>query len=239
MLGDDDVSTVIPVDAILFTATSGDGPARGSESDEDDQPIAATLHALPKTGSAQVPAKKKRKMPKKKLYFYEEVAEPTGIASKYWDAPAPSERATKVLANEAAASRNKTFMASQSPSWHARTSQERRADLQSFMASQRRMDKAASAAQVPIALITTSSTMLDTSVVKAVPAKEPGIHLGKNVALDMDKDDSGQYEQLRAENIARNNVILSGLGFEPMAIAPPTTKKKRRGGSSITCLILT
>ena len=157
MLGDDDGSTVIPVDAILFTPISGDGPARGSECDEDDQPIAATLHALPKTGNAQVPAKKKRKMPaKKKLYFYEEVAEPTGIASKYWDAHAPGERATKVLANEAAASRNKTFMASQSPSWHARTSQERRADLQSFMASQRRMDKAASAAEVPIAPITSA-----------------------------------------------------------------------------------
>ena len=70
MLGDDDVSTVIPVDAILFTATSGDGPARGSESDDDDQPIAATLHALPKTGSAQVPAKKKTKMPKKRTRMY-------------------------------------------------------------------------------------------------------------------------------------------------------------------------
>jgi hypothetical protein len=57
MLGDDDGSTVIPVDAILFTPISGDGPARGSECDEDDQPIAATLHALPKTGNAQVPAK--------------------------------------------------------------------------------------------------------------------------------------------------------------------------------------
>ncbi len=171
-------------------------------------------------------------MPKKELYFYEEVAEPTGIASKYWDAPAPTERASKVLANEAAASRNKTFMASQSPSWHARTSQERRADLQSFIASQRRLDKAASAAQVPTGLIPTNSTMQDTGVVKAVPAKEPGIHLGKYVALDMDKGDSGKYEQLRAKNIARNNEILSGLGFAPMEMRPPT-KKKRRGGTNL------
>jgi hypothetical protein len=240
---DDDGSTVIPVDAILFTSAAGDGDARGSGSDDDDQPIAARLLGLPKTVSLEVPAKKKRKMPKKKLYFYEVVAEPTGIASKYWDAPAPSERATKVLANErltelqtvedeveiepspiqpqctnteveiepplmqpqrsnivdvtaavalsnppptvhsakktrrtqvaGAHSRNKTFMASQSPSWHARTAQERRADLQSFMASQRQLDKAVSKAQATKAPITTITSVQDKSVENARPAREP------------------------------------------------------------------
>jgi hypothetical protein len=34
------------------------------------------------------------------LWTYETVAEPTGVASKYWDAEAPSERRTKRLAKE-------------------------------------------------------------------------------------------------------------------------------------------
>ena len=36
----------------------------------------------------------------KVLWTYETVAEPTGVTSKYWDADAPTERATKKLANE-------------------------------------------------------------------------------------------------------------------------------------------
>jgi hypothetical protein len=44
-------------------------------------------------------------------------------------------------------------------------------------------------------------------------------------------DDSGEYEQVRADKMARNNAILTSLGFEPMAIAPTTKKKKRNGGS--------
>jgi len=34
------------------------------------------------------------------LWTYETVSEATGIASKYWDAEAPSERGTKTLAKE-------------------------------------------------------------------------------------------------------------------------------------------
>ena len=88
------------MDAILFTSGEGDVAALGSDSEDDDQPIAASMLGLQKTVITEVPAKKKRKVGKKKLYFYEVVAEPTGIASKYWDAPAPSVRATKVVAKE-------------------------------------------------------------------------------------------------------------------------------------------
>ena len=41
-------------------------------------------------------------------------------------------------------------------------------------------------------------------------------------------DDTEDYEQVRADKMARNNVILSGLGFQPMAIAPTTKKKNLR-----------
>ena len=41
-----------------------------------------------------------RKRPKTKLWSYEIVAEPTGVTSKYWDVEAPTERATKKIANE-------------------------------------------------------------------------------------------------------------------------------------------
>ena len=34
------------------------------------------------------------------LWAYETVCEPTGVASKYWDADTPSERFTKRLAKE-------------------------------------------------------------------------------------------------------------------------------------------
>jgi hypothetical protein len=59
-------------------------------SSDDDIPIVSTLPV----------AKAKRKVPKKKasLWTYETVHEPTGAASRYWDAEAPSERATKRLA---------------------------------------------------------------------------------------------------------------------------------------------
>jgi hypothetical protein len=33
--------------------------------------------------------------------------------------------------------------------------------------------------------------------------------------------DEDEYEQVRADNMARNNAVLTSLGFEPMAIAPP------------------
>ena len=59
-------------------------------SSDDDVPIVSTLTA----------AKTKVIVPKKKapLWTYVTVKEPTGVASKYWDAEAPSERATKRLA---------------------------------------------------------------------------------------------------------------------------------------------
>jgi hypothetical protein len=243
---------------------------------------------VPKTVIMAVSAKKKRKMPKKKLYFYEVVAEPTGIASKYWDAPAPSERATKVLANERltellvqtvenevekeplqtvedevelqtvedevedevelqtvdvseaetstvhppqrtrrtqvsrAASRNKTFMASQSPAWHARSAQERQEDLQAFIASQRELDKASSQAQATkaparetIAIPPAGKKAVGTLIASEFPGFAPlipmqchlqstltyitmvslgfGIHSGKIVALDIDKEGEELY----------------------------------------------
>ncbi len=215
MLVDDDVSRVIPVNDILFNIANGDGHVRASDSDGDDKPIAATLHALPKAGSAEVQAKKRRKRPKKTLWSYELVAEPTGIASKYWDANAPGERATKVLANERLTElhmgedeveqqppqlqptniedvpelveisnaippvppRKKTkrteVAAATRKQTSARTAQERRADLQSFMATRRRLDNAVTTAQVTKAPNTTSTSMQDTSVVNARPAREP------------------------------------------------------------------
>jgi hypothetical protein len=97
---EEDGTSFIPVDAILFTSGEGDVAALGSDAEDDDQPIVASMLGLQQTVLTEVPAKKKRKVAKKKLYFYEVVAEPTGIASKYWDAPAPSVRATKVVAKE-------------------------------------------------------------------------------------------------------------------------------------------
>jgi hypothetical protein len=38
-------------------------------------------------------------------------------------------------------------------------------------------------------------------------------------------DDS--YAQLRADNMARNNAVLTSLGFEPLAIAPPQKKEMK------------
>ncbi len=78
----------------------------GSDDDADDNiPIVsqlpkklallATLEAVPSPS----PKQRKKKFPKS-LWTYETVAEPTGAASRYWDADAPSERATKRLAKE-------------------------------------------------------------------------------------------------------------------------------------------
>ncbi len=78
----------------------------GSDDDADDNiPIVsqlpkkltllATLAAVPSPS----PKQRKKKIPKS-LWTYETVAEPTGAASRYWDADAPSERATKRLAKE-------------------------------------------------------------------------------------------------------------------------------------------
>ena len=71
-------------------------------SSDDDVPIVSTL----KSANTSVKVTKKKaatttvKITKKKapLWTYETVNEPTGVASNYWDAEAPSERATKRLA---------------------------------------------------------------------------------------------------------------------------------------------
>jgi hypothetical protein len=63
-----------------------------ADSSDNDLPIIGTLK--PKTTKPK--AKKKRI----ERWTYEVVAEPTGIASKYWDASAPLERTAKRLAKE-------------------------------------------------------------------------------------------------------------------------------------------
>ena len=64
----------------------------GDASSDDDIPIASTLPALA--------SKTKQKKKSKVLWTYEAVAEATGVSSKYWDAEAPHERATKKQAKE-------------------------------------------------------------------------------------------------------------------------------------------
>jgi hypothetical protein len=76
------VSRAIPLTDILL------GP-----SSDEDVPIAAILDSEAKKNS-------KRKKVKKKLWEYVQVAEPTGVASKYWYAEAPVERATKRVAKQ-------------------------------------------------------------------------------------------------------------------------------------------
>ena len=96
-LEDDATSRVIGVDDILFAApamTILPAPPVAPESDDDDVPIAANLETkLKKT-------KTKRKKVKQQRWDYELVAEPTGVASNYWDAAAPVERATKRVAKQ-------------------------------------------------------------------------------------------------------------------------------------------
>jgi hypothetical protein len=108
-----------------------------SRSDDDDVPIVSTI-TFPK------PKRKGRtKGPVK--WIYETVSEPTGAVSKYWDAGAPAERATKRLAKD-----------------------------------------------------------------ELVALK----------AGNDENDDKGSYEQVRADNMERNNALLISLGFEPMPIEP-------------------
>jgi hypothetical protein len=64
----------------------------GDVSSDDNIPIVSTLPALTSTT--------KRKKKSKVLWTYETVAEATGVSSKYWDAKAPCERATKKQAKE-------------------------------------------------------------------------------------------------------------------------------------------
>jgi hypothetical protein len=81
-LAGDQMPRDIPVSEILL----------GSSSD-DDVPIAAILESK----ANKNPTRKKLK---KKLWEYVQVAEPTGVASKYWDGEAPVERATKRVAKQ-------------------------------------------------------------------------------------------------------------------------------------------
>jgi hypothetical protein len=70
---EDDVSIVIAANDVLFTndidimctIPVGDGHVGANDSDDDDKPIAATLHAQPKAGSAEVQAKKRKKKQKR------------------------------------------------------------------------------------------------------------------------------------------------------------------------------
>ena len=86
----DAASRVIGVDDILLGPVEVEAEQSAAVSDDDDVPIATTLIARPK--------KTKRK--KQTMWTYETVAEPTGIASKYWDEDAPSERTTKRVAKQ-------------------------------------------------------------------------------------------------------------------------------------------
>ncbi len=79
-----------------------------SDEDTDDNIPILEVSQLPKKLAllavlAEVPSpspkQRKKKVPKS-LWTYVTVAEPTGAASRYWDADAPSERATKRLAKE-------------------------------------------------------------------------------------------------------------------------------------------
>ncbi len=79
---EDNHSRVVSVEDILPEVRSND----------DDVPIVSTL-TLPKP-------KRKGRIKGQVKWTYETVLEPTGAASKYWDADAPAERATKRLAKE-------------------------------------------------------------------------------------------------------------------------------------------
>ena len=78
-------------------------------SDDDDVPIAQTLTSQSKSLSmlaslasqpSPSPSLRKKKAKKSLWHYNETVAEPTDISSKYWDADAPIERATKRRAKE-------------------------------------------------------------------------------------------------------------------------------------------
>ncbi len=88
-LDDDKKSRVVAVEDITFNA-----------GDDDDLPIVNTLPAKETNLVilAAAAAKKRVKKAPKPLWTYETVAEPTGMASKYWDVEASTERATKRLA---------------------------------------------------------------------------------------------------------------------------------------------
>jgi len=87
MSNDDWWETVLQSEQQRFKARDEVLNAEAVSSD-DDLPIVQTLPV----------ARKKKKV--KSLWSYETVMEPTGARSKYWDSPAPVQRATKELAKQ-------------------------------------------------------------------------------------------------------------------------------------------
>jgi hypothetical protein len=79
---DDQNSRVVDIDDITPDATS----------DDDEVPIVRTMNFVQPKREGRTKAQIK--------WTYESVAESTGAASKYWDAAAPTERASKRLAKE-------------------------------------------------------------------------------------------------------------------------------------------
>ena len=80
----------------------------GVDSEEDAEDNIPIVSQLPQNlamlaalaaGPSPAPTPRKKRAPKS-LWTYETVAEPTGAASKYWDADAPSQRTTKLLAKQ-------------------------------------------------------------------------------------------------------------------------------------------
>ena len=156
-LEDDATSRVIGVDDIRFAApamTILPAVPVAPESDDDDVPIAANLETkLKKT-------KTKRKKVKQQRWDYVQVAEPTGVASNYWDAAAPVERATKRVAKQKIKEiQDGELTAPLLPDGNSvsvvpevvdvarkdktkRTGKQRRSDLQAFMANLDRVDEA-------------------------------------------------------------------------------------------------
>ncbi len=97
-LSQDLQSRTVAVEEILLGGDSEDDA-------EDNIPIVSqlpkNLALLASLASCPSPAPKQRKKKEpKSLWTYETVAEPTGAASRYWDADAPSQRTTKLLAKQ-------------------------------------------------------------------------------------------------------------------------------------------
>ena len=140
---------------VLCESNSRDVPVSDillDHSSDEDVPIVATLELEKKK------KQKKQKVVKEKRWEYVTVAEPTGIASKYWDADAPLERATKRVAKQRIteihvgeleptdlpeATEQLVVPDAQEMARIAkskRTPQQRRSDLLAFMAKQRSSD---------------------------------------------------------------------------------------------------
>ena len=102
---------MVPVDDILFeiraSASPSTGSAREATTRKRPKKKSTPLHAnnivsgdtaSTPTRSVSVEKAKPRKRAKKKLWSYEIVAEPTGVASKYWQGEVPSLRGARAAA---------------------------------------------------------------------------------------------------------------------------------------------